>query len=721
MTLPYRIHFFGARLPSILQTEAAECGLACLAMVACHHGRQTDLPALRGRFPISLKGVNLAQLVRHADALGFASRPLRLELDDMVRLRTPCILHWDLNHFVVLKKADGRGIVIHDPAVGIRRLTCAEAGKHFTGVALELTPTAAFEPLDERRRIRLSALMGKVDGLWRGFGLVFVMAIALEAFALLSPMFNQWVVDEALVSADRDLLNVLVIGFGLMLFTQTAISLARGWTVMYLSTHLGIQWTANVFAHLLRLPVAWFEKRHLGDVVSRFGAIGAIQRTLTTGFIEAILDGLLAVATLAMMLLYSPALTGIVLAAVAVYAILRAIAYRPLREASEEALVLSAREQSCLLETIRAVQAIKLFGRELDRRSRWLNLMVSSVNRDVRTQKLLLWFRIANTGVFGLESLLVFWWGAHMVMNQAFTIGMLFAFSSYRGQFTARIGALIDKFVEFRMLSLHGERLSDIVLEPPEADTGHDTDATRLAPRIELCGVSFRYADGEPWILRNVDLVIAPGESVAVVGPSGCGKTTLVKLILGILAPTEGEIRYGGMPIRQLGNRAYRQCVAAVMQDDQLLAGSLADNICFFDPRPDQERIEACAALAAIRDDIAAMPMGFHTLAGDMGTTLSGGQKQRLLLARALYKRPRVLVLDEATSHLDIERERLVNDAVRALEVTRISVAHRPETIAMAERVVRLEQGRIAADTRRASGDVPPEPGATSPVAAALG
>lgn len=694
----FQLEFGSRRLPMLRQTEAAECGLACLSMVASYHGFRTDLPTLRGRFSLSLKGANLAQIIRYADSLQLSARPLRLEMDELKDLKVPCLLHWDLNHFVVLKNVCKTGVVIHDPAVGIRHLDFELAGKHFTGVALELTPTAHFKPANARRRVSLFQLMGKVDGLWSAMGLVFVMALALEAFALVSPMFNQWIVDEALVSNDRDLLNVLVIGFALLLVTQTAISLARSWCMIYLSTHLNLQWVANVFTHLLRLPVSWYEKRHLGDVVSRFGSVGAMQHTLTSSFVAAILDGLMGLATLAMMFIYSASLSAVIIAAVMLYAMLRAVVYLPLREASQDGLTLSAKEQSCFLETIRAVRAIKLFGRELDRRGRWLNLMVDSLNRGVRTQQFMLWFGTANTIVFGLESLLIFWLGAHMVLDRTFTVGTLFAFSSYGGQFSGRMSSLIDKFVEFRMLSLHAERLADIIQEPPEEDSPHDIKVDGLVPHIELIDVGFRYGDGEQWVVRHLNMHIEAGESLALVGPSGCGKTTVVKLILGLLTPQEGEIRYGGVPIKQLGHRAYRSAVAVVMQDDQLLTGSMADNISFFDSVADQERIEQCARLAAVHEDIAAMPMGYHTLTGDMGTTLSGGQKQRVLLARALYKMPKVLVLDEATSHLDVEREMQVNSAVRALDITRICVAHRPETIAMARRVVRLNGGAIEQD-----------------------
>jgi ATP-binding cassette subfamily B protein RaxB len=303
-------------------------------------------------------------------------------------------------------------------------------------------------------------------------------------------------------------------------------------------------------------------------ISSRFGSINAIQHTLTSGFVETILDGLLAAATLSMMLVYSAQLTLLVLLAVSAYAALRALSYGPLREASEEALVLGTKEQSCFLETIRGVQAIKLFGRELERRGRWMNLRVDAINRGVRTEKLLLIFGIANTSVFALENLLVFWLGGGMVMDGIFTVGALFAFSSYGSQFSSRTASLIDKFIEFRMLSLHSERLADIVLQAPESHAVHDIFASTQTSKIELVGVGFRYADNEPWVLRHISLTIEPGESLAFVGPSGCGKTTLVKLILGILVPSEGEVRYGGIPISQLGNRAYRSALAAVMQDD---------------------------------------------------------------------------------------------------------------------------------------------------------
>ena len=691
------------RLPVFLQTEAAECGLASLGMIACFHGHRIDLAGLRRRFTVSLKGATLAYLMQVAGRLHLAPRALRLELEELAQLRAPCILHWDLNHFVVLKAVDARGAVIHDPAFGVRRLTLAQVSTHFTGIALELSPTREFRPADDRRRVRLRDLLGPVVGLKRSLAQVFILALALQAIAIVSPFYMQWAVDGAVVSADRDLLTVLGLGFLLLAVIQVAISQLRSWVVLYLSTTLNLQWLANVFSHLLRLPVSYFEKRHLGDVVSRFGAVNYIQRTLTSSFVEALIDGVMTVATLAMMLIYSAALTAVAVFAVGIYAILRWAFYAPLRRATEEHIVHTAKQQSHFLETVRGVQSIKLFGRQEERRSRWLNLVVDAVNQDLVSQKLGLGFRSANGLVFGVERVAIVWLGALLVLDSAFSVGMLFAFMAYKDQFSARVAGLVDKLIDLKMLNLQGERLADIVLTPPEHESP-PMPVDAIDASLEVRALSFRYSDMEPLVLMNCSFAVAPGESVAVVGPSGGGKTTLVKLMLGLLAPTDGKILAGGIDIQKLGIDRYRKLVGTVMQEDQLFAGSIADNVSFFDPAPDQAAIEHFARLASVHEDIVSMPMAYNTLIGDMGAALSGGQKQRILLARALYKRPRILFLDEATSALDVHRERAVNEAIRSLNLTRIIIAHRPETIACAERVIVLQGGKVAQDLKRIPG-----------------
>ncbi|WP_414448016.1 peptidase domain-containing ABC transporter [Burkholderia sp. 22PA0099] len=694
---------FGAsrRLPSILQTEAAECGLACLAMIAGYHGHHVDLATLRGRFPVSLKGVHLVRLIRIAQTLQLETRALKLDLDRLDRLRTPCILHWNFNHFVVLKEIDSKRAVIHDPAQGVRQVPLDELSRCFTGVAFESWPASSFEPRKEKPAVRLRALLGKVSGLKRSVGQVLALALVLEVFSLVHPFFLQWIIDNAIVGEDRDLLSVLAIGFGLLLLIQQATSVIRAVALMYFGTTLGVQWRANVFTHLLRLPMRYFEQRHLGDIVSRFNSIDTIQQTLTTSFLSAVIDGLMTVVTLTMMFVYSRTLGAVALGALACYALWRALWYRPLQLATEARIVRAAKQQSHFLETVRGVKTIKLFNRQVQRKGGWQSLMIDEVNAGLTVQKLQLVYQQLSALIFGVGEILVMWLGARMVMDGHFSVGALMAFNAYRGQFNDRVGSLVDKYFDMRMLRLQGERLADIVFTLPESDVNPrrvPDEMQDLAAGIEFDGVRFGYAEGEPLVLDGVSLAIASGESVAIVGPSGCGKSTLINVLIGAVAPSAGEVRIGGVAVERLGLERLRNLVGTVLQDDVLFAGSIADNISFFDPAADLAWIAECAHVAAVHDDIGAMPMGYNTLVGDMGTVLSGGQKQRVLLARALYKRPRILVLDEATSHLDIERERQVNASISALRMTRVIVAHRPETIAAAGRAIVLDGGRVVLD-----------------------
>jgi ATP-binding cassette subfamily B protein RaxB len=688
-------------LPVILQTESSECGLACLAMVAVALGLDIDLPSLRLRFGLSRKGATFENLVRVASALGLDSRPLKLDMHNLRELRLPCILHWDMNHFVVLKSVSARRIAIHDPAIGLREFSHAEFAPHFTGIALELAPGEGFTPESERLHFTLRGLMGRITGLNRGLAQILALALALEVVVIALPFYLQWVVDQALLAADSELLGVLALGFGLLVLLQAGIGAVRSWWVATLSARLNFQWLGNVFGHLVRLPLEFFEKRHVGHIVSCFGSISVIQKTLTTGLVQALVDGLMVAGTLAMMALYSPALMAVSLVAGGLYGLLRRVVFRSLRSASAEEIIHAARQQTHFLETAGGIQSVRLFGRGEQRRAGWMNMLADQFNAGLRVSRVHVAHETAQTLLFGLERVLVVWLAARMVLAGSFTVGMLFAYMAYKELFATRVGALIDTASELAMLRLHGERVADIALaqvEASEAPAAIEVDLSERPARIELRGVGYRYGTTEPWVLRGVDLVVHAGESLAITGPSGCGKTTLVKVMLGLLAPTEGEVLFDGTPIHRLGLSHYRALIGTVMQEDRLFSGSVADNICFFDPQPDIDRIEECARLAAVDAEIRAMTMGYHTLVTDVGTGLSGGQKQRVLLARALYRRPRILVLDEATSHLDLGNERSVNEAVRAMALTRVIVAHRPETIAVADRVVVIAEGRIAAD-----------------------
>lgn len=678
------------RLPMTLQGEAAECGLACLAMVAGYYGYETDLASLRSRHAVSLQGARLDDLMRTAANMQISSRALRAEVEALGDLSLPAILHVDFNHFVVLAAVRANRYEVHDPALGRQAWNTEELSRRFTGVVLETAPDAGFRPRKERRLVSFAVLIGHIRGLVTGVGQALGLALALEVFVLAAPFYLQWVVDDVVISADRDLLTVLALGFGLLVSFQVLVTALRSWVLAVVGIHLNLAMMRRLFAHLLRLPMRFFAARHLGDLTTRFESLDTIQRTLTGSALAAVMDGLMGIATLVMMYIFSPLLCAVVALAALAYAALRFALFKPLRAASEDQIVRGGKRYSHFLETLRGMQSIKLFGAQVLRNSGYQNLLVAEFNAGLRVQRLEIIYKALNGFVFGAENILVIAFAAHLIMTGAFTAGMLLAFMAFKQQFIGRVASLIDTLIALRMMGLHRERVSDIALTEPDRSETESALGQPARYEITIDDVRFRYADNTPDVVHGASMRVAAGESVALVGPSGCGKTTLLKMVLGLLEPDGGEIRIGGMPIAQIDTAWRRDNIAAVMQEDHLLAGSLYDNIAFFDPQIDQSRVEQCARSACIHEDIVHLPMGYHTLVGDMGSVLSGGQKQRMLLARALYRQPRILVLDEATSHLDVACERTVNAEIARLSITRLIVAHRPETIASADRIIDL-------------------------------
>lgn len=690
------------RLPMIRQSQATECGLACLGMVANYHGHEIDMITLRRRFATSLKGATLADVIAMAQQLNMSSRALRVDLEELSKLRMPCILHWELNHFVVLKKVRGNKITLHDPARGIRELTFAEASKAFTGVALELIPSSTFEVKEEKASISMMKLVGSVTGVKSAFCQVLILSVVLELFGVLSPFFMQWVMDMVLVSADYSLLTLLGVGFIMIALFQTMISALRSWVMSWFSSQLSVQWTVNVCQHMLKLPLDWFESRHVGDILSRYGSLNTIQSTLTSRFISTVLDGVMSIVTVMMLFIYNAKLAWLVIALFVAYGLLRFLAYDPVRRANEEQIISSARTQSSLLETLRGIQAVKTNNKQIPRLSAYMNFLVESTNKGIVMQKLNILFGSAQGILTSVGRVVLVWLAALQVLDGNFSAGMLTAFISFSDQFMSRGAGLINAIIDFRMLRMHGERLADIVLsetEPCEEASPSlldHSDEPEIPQDIALENICFRYAPTEPWVIDDISLTIKAGESVAIVGPSGQGKTTLAKIILGLLHPESGVITVGGMDITKTGLQHHRNRIGCVMQDDILFSGSISENISFFDNEPDHAKITRVARLAQIHGDIMKMPMNYQSLVGDMGSFLSGGQLQRILLARALYREPKILVLDEATSHLDIYNEKQINNAIKRMNITRIIIAHRPETIRSADRIVMLNNGKFS-------------------------
>ena len=626
----------GKTLPVVLQTEVTECGLACITMIGRYHGHDIDLNVLRKRHLVSMTGASLKSIMAIASTLQLAARPLKVELDQLHKLQLPAILHWDLNHYVVLKAVKGNKVHIIDPGIGLRVMSLAKVSDHFTGIALELTPTAEFSPQDARLKPHLSLLWSRLVGLKRAIFQTLTLSIILQIIVITAPFYLQLVVDGALAQKDYGLLKALALGFGGLMILRAVAEAVRSWAILIYGNQMSLQMVGNVFRHLIRLPTSYFEKRHVGDIISRMGSTVPIQEALTQTIVSVLIDGVMAILMLVILYIYSPLLGMIVLISVALLALSTLLIYPHLRRTQEEAIYAKAIENTHVIESIRASTTVKLFGREAQREAAWRNLYTDFINANVEYGKFTIWQKFAETLLTGLQIVIVVWAAATMMMGDgSFTLGMLVAFLAYRQYFTDSVTQLLQKGIEFRLLSLHLDRLSDIIFSEEEDIEEVGETIPELTGAIELENISFRYSDTDRWIVKDYSLTLAPGSMTTLTGLSGGGKTTLLKLILGLYQPTSGKILVDGQSLQDLGIRNWRSQIGVVMQDDKLLSGTIADNISFFDPEMDMKKVVEAAKKAQIHDEIAAIPMNYTSMVGDMGSILSGGQKQRVLLARA--------------------------------------------------------------------------------------
>ena len=685
-----------ARARPILQSEAAECGLASLAMVARYHGHRVDLIGMRQRFPTSIKGMTLKQMMSVASEIDLAPRALRLEVSELEGLQLPAILHWDLNHFVVLEHVSGEVITILDPAKGRRRLSRSKLSRHFTGVALELTPTADFKPINARVQTRLTDLWSRLTNFRRPFIQILTLSLLIQLCALIVPFFIQLVVDEAINQGEASLLTLLLVGFGFIYAFQAVTRMLRDWVILCLGESLTFQLAGNVVRHLLRLPMGYFERRHVGDLMSRIGSVQPIQSILTKGLVSVVIDSMLMIATLVVMIVISVPLALIVFTCTAAYLVVTQIMYPTLRSRTEEEIFARATESSYQMESMRAIRAIKLHGFETMRENGWRNRYAEVITSTYKARMVGIRMEFAEDAIFSLSFLLTVYVGALAVLDQRMTVGLLLAFMAYRSSFASSAASLVQQWQKWRLLSVHLERLSDIVSEKKEVLTvAEPRNPASMPSSIRATGLTFAYDSAEAPILDRVDFDIPAGSFVAIIGPSGAGKTTLMRLLLGLLEPQAGSLEVDGRPLGPNTMATWRQRIGAVMQDDYLLSGTLADNISFFDPQPDQRAIEGSAKFACIHEDIAKMPMGYHSLISDMGAALSSGQRQRMLLARAIYRDPDILFLDEGTANLDVKTEDRIARSIAGLPITRVVIAHRPALVMLADVVLQVEGGKV--------------------------
>ena len=674
------------RLRHIPQHQQSECGLACLAMIADFHGLRMDMTTTRAAIGGGGRGHTLQALMDAAEKLGLSGRPLKLEIEELAQLKTPCILHWNLDHYVVLEKARKQRALIVDPAGERRWWRMAQLDAHFTGVALELAPRVDFRSADLRGVLPLKSIARSFDRLARTLAGLTIIALAMQVLSLAAPILSQILIDEVTTSQDSELLRSMLIAMGLLAAIAIPLQLLQGWIGIWLSTSISLQTSRNLTRRLFSLPVRFFRERHVGDVVSRMQSLAPIIQFATGSVVTGIVNLLKVSVAGVAMLIYSPVLMLISLAGMALRTAVVWSVLPTQRRLARDGLVAGAKQSSAMLESLRGSETMKALAGESERLAVWQTHLVDKLNLNVRGARIGMYSGAGLSALSEAEQIAFLGAGVLALFSGQITLGALFAFITLRGRFSAALGALIALFQQAYMLRLHAERLGDIVEHEAEPEDG--LAVRRLEGSFEAQELGFAYGSNEGFVLRGFSCRIEPGQLVVLTGPSGSGKSTFLKLLAGLETLVEGRLLADGKEVGRLQRRDYRRQLGLVLQGDVLFRGSIAENISFFDPAPDPELIEKSARLAAVDAEIRQFPMGMASQIGDMGSNLSGGQAQRILLARALYRRPKALILDEATSHLDPATEERVVQMLKNLDITVVCAAHRPAILRHADQVL---------------------------------
>jgi len=673
-------------VPLILQQERSECGLACVAMVAAHFGRTENLQTIRTMVGGAGRGSTLKDLVEVSHQLKLVPRTLRLPLRELPRVRLPAILHWKMDHYVVITRISRKGATILDPATGKRRVVPSELDQCFTGVALELQPAADFSK-GEAPVLTITGIAKTFRRLPRFLLLMLALLLVIQLLSLVPAIVTQLLIDNIVQGQDRSWLLGLLAGMGSIMLAATVLEAMRQWIALYAGTRLAADSSSSVLFHLFSLPPRFIQSRQVGGLMSRVESLNPVRQAITEQGINAIVHATVLLTTLAVMSFYSLTLAAITLLSALLVAGLLLAVVPATRRLSAEQIVQTASQNTSLLETLRATTAVFTLGLGKLRLSHWQVHFHAGLDATVKRGRLKI-LQESGAGIIqAFDQVLFLGVGITGVLDQSISLGALFAFFTLRGRFTASAMTLMSTIQSFLMLKVHTQRLSDIVLAKPLPPPAAGAVQKRINGTIVANDLRFRYAS-DAWVLDGFSCEIRAGSSVVIAGPSGGGKTTLLKLLSGQLVPDAGQLEYDGFDRALWHADKLREQFGVVSQDDALFQGTITENICCFDPQPDIARVQQVALMAQLWHDIQAMPMRLHTLVGDMGCCLSGGQRQRLCLARALYRRPRILFLDEATSHLDAAMEKKILERIQGLRITTISVAHRPDIISRAARVI---------------------------------
>ncbi|HEX5533997.1 MAG TPA: peptidase domain-containing ABC transporter [Actinomycetales bacterium] len=687
-------------MPEIRQMSEVECGLACLVMILNYYGCGVSLSELRTHSGVGRDGASALDIVRTARDFGMRVRAVSLQRSDFRLVPLPAIVHWEFNHFLVVEGWRPTRVNVVDPATGRRRLSPEEFDEGFTGVVVMSQPGEAFSRRRPTGRTSFRAMVVQyLKQAPAAFVQILGVSLLLLLIGLTLPILTKVVVDEILPFRMQDAMPVLAVGILALFLAQTVATLLREWLLVYLRARIDIQMMLGFAEHLLRLPYSFFQQRSTGDLLARVSSNALLRELLSNQLLSTVMDSGLVVFYLVVLFWQSPPFGLLTLAVAVVELLLLLLSNGAVGRLAGKELTAFGKSQGYLGEALVGIATLKASGAEDRAFDRWSNLFFDHLNISLRYNYVSGTLGGILTALPSFGQLALLWVGATQVLNGSISLGTMVALIALAGAFFAPLTTLVRSGQQFQLVRANLDRVQDVAEaepeqpEQPERATG---PAPRLSGRIWLEHVSFRYAETAPDVLRDVDLAVEPGQRIAIVGPSGSGKSTLGKLLLGLYLPTQGGIRYDGVPLTDFDLQHLRRQFGVVLQESALFSGSVLSNITLTDPTLGRERVIEAAKLAAIHDDIEAMPMGYDTFVSEGGSALSGGQRQRLAIARAVVQRPPILLLDEATSHLDVETEQRVARNLESLACTQIIIAHRLSTIRDADMIVVLDRGTVA-------------------------
>jgi ATP-binding cassette, subfamily B, bacterial len=690
--------FTRRRVPEILQMEATECGAACLAMVLSYYGRKTKVSEVRDYLGTGRDGHTAVGLVKAARYFGLRVRAISRQTADFRQVQLPAIIHWQFDHFVVVERWTAKYVDVVDPSGGRRRLNSEEFDLGFTGIVLLLEAGVHFakDKKVEGSELTLTSYLKRSLQAPGIMVQILFTSILLQLFALTSPFLTQVLIDHIIPRKLDDLLVLLIIGMIILTVIQTSLSLLRSFLLMYLNARLSSQMTLSFFEHLLSLPYRFFQQRTVGDLINRISSNNAIRSLLSDQLIASIIDGgLLLIYLVLLVTVVPPLFVLIAVGFTLVQAIIMVVTNRPLVQLLKKQLASGGKTEGYLTEMLTGVATLKVSSAEGQAFERWSNLYFENLNLSTRQSYLTALFGSVSSLLQAFCPMLLMWVGTIQILEGKMTLGTVLAFNTIVLGFSAPLFSLVGNWQLLQSVRAHFERIADVLVAEPEQINCNLRQPTQLSGAIHLENISFRYSPEAPLVIHNINLSIQPGEKVAIVGRSGSGKSTLGKLILGLERPSTGEVYYDDFALSSLDVKGVRSQIGVVLQEAHIFSGSIRENITLVKPGLNLEAVIRAASLAGLAEDIAKMPMGYETYVAEGGSALSGGQRQRLALARAIAHSPSILLLDEASSHLDVVTEQLVAQNLQTLACTQIIIAHRLSTIRNADIILVMEEGQL--------------------------